>query len=114
MQSIKGMGKLLLSAYIMRRINSRIARGSGGILSKYAKLMLVGYLFKKFKVKNIAVSKLEEAIEPVEKVESKEKARGSAIAVIGKVIVVALAGVAIIFAVKKLATKYNWHKMQVQ
>lgn len=114
MQNIKGMGKLLLSAYVMRKINSRIARGSGGIISKYAKLMLVGYLFKKLKVRNIAVSKLEEAIEPVEEVESKEKARGSAIAGIGKVIVGALAGAAIIFAVKKFAANCNRHKVQVQ
>lgn len=105
----------------MKKINSRIARGSGGMLSKYAKLMLVGYLFKKLKVKNIALSKLEEEVEPVEEVESKEivesnkKARGSSlIGGIGKVIVGALVGATIIYAVKKFAAKCNWRKIQVQ
>ena len=76
--------------------------------------MLVGYLFKKLKVKNIAISKLEEAIEPEKEVESKEKASGSIIAGFGKVIVGALAGVAILFAMKKFAANCNWHKVQVQ
>ncbi len=62
LQNIKGLGKLLLSAYLMKRVNSRIARGSGGIVSKYAKLMLVGYLFKKLKFKNITLSKPEKEV----------------------------------------------------
>jgi hypothetical protein len=118
--SIKGIGKLLLSAYLMRKINSRIARSSGGIISKYAKLMLVGYLFKKLKVKNIALSKFEKEVEPLEEVESKEiveskeTARGSPIMGIGKVIAGVLAGATIIYAAKKIATKCRWHKIQVQ
>ena len=98
----------------MKRINSRIARSSGGIVSKYAKLMLVGYLFKKLKVKNIALSKSEKEAEPVEEGESKEKARGSLIMGIGKIIVGALAGATVIYAVKKFATKCTRHKISVQ
>ncbi len=111
--NVKSMGKLLLSAYIMKKINSRIARSSGGIISKYAKLMLVGYLFKKLKAKNIALPKFEES-KPVEKAESKEKAEGSLIVGVGKVILGVLAGATIIYAVKKFATKSSWHKVQVQ
>jgi hypothetical protein len=112
--SVKGLSKLLLSAFLMKRINSRIARSSGGIVSKYAKLMLVGYLFKKLKAKNIALPKFEKEAEPVKKAESKEKARGSSIMGFGKVIVGVLAGATIIYAVKKFAAKNNWHKIQVQ
>jgi hypothetical protein len=120
MQSIKGMSKLLLSAYLMKKIDSKIARGSGGIVSKYAKLMLVGYIFKKLKVKNIALSKFEKEAEPakeaepVKEVESKKTARESSKMGIGKVVVGALAGATIIYAVKKFAAKSSWHKIQVQ
>lgn len=120
LQNIKGISKLLLSAYLMKKINSRIARSSGGVVSKYAKLMLVGYLFKKLKVKNIALPKFEKEAEPVEKVESKEiveskeTSRGSSIMGVGKVIMGVLAGATIIYAVKKFATKGSWHKIQVQ
>jgi len=121
LQNIKGLSKLLLSAYLMKRLNSRLARGSGGIVSKYAKLMLVGYLFKKLKFKNITLSKskkeveaIEKEVEPVEKVESNKKARGSLIMKIGKIIMGALAGATIIYAVKKFAAKNCCQKIQVQ
>lgn len=118
--NVKGIGKVLLSAFIMKRINARIARGSGGIVSRYAKLMLVGYLFKKLKVKNITLPKFEKEAEPVEIAESKEitesngKSRGSLILGIGKLVIGALAGATIIYAVKKYATKNSWCKAQMQ
>jgi hypothetical protein len=89
----------------MKRVNSRIARGSGGILGKYAKLMLVGYLFKKLKFKNITLSKHIKEVEPVGKAESNKKARGSLIMKIGTIIVGALVGATIIYAMKKFAAK---------
>ena len=118
--NVKGIGKVLLSAFLMKRINARIARGSGGIVSRYAKLMLVGYLFKKLKVKNITLPKFEKGAEPVEIAESKEivesngKSRGSSILGIGKLVMGALAGATIICAVKKYATKNGWRKAQMQ
>lgn len=124
--NVKSIGKVLLSAFVMKKINSRIARGSGGRISKYVKLMLVGYLFKRLKVTNISLPKFEKEAEPVEmetkpvkeakpveKVEPNEKARGSLIMVTGKIIMGALAGATVIYAVKKLAAKSNWHKIHV-
>ena len=114
MQHIKGLGKLLLSAYLMKRVNSRIARGSGGIVGKYAKLMLVGYLFKKLRAKNMAVSKSEIEAEPVEEVKSKEKTRGSSKMGFGKILLGALVGATIIYVAKKHVAKKHLHKIQVQ
>ena len=118
--NVKGIGKVLLSAFVMKSINARIARGSGGKVSKYAKLMLVGYLFKKLKVKNITLPKFEKEAEPVEIAESKVKAesngksRGSSRLGIGKLVMGALVGATIIYAVKKYATKNSWCKAQMQ
>ena len=92
MLSLKGISKMLLSAFLMKRINARITRSSGGVVSKYAKLMLVGYLFKKLRAKNMAVSKSEIEAEPVEEVKSKEKTRGSSKMGFGKILLGALVG----------------------
>jgi hypothetical protein len=114
MKSMRGFGKLLLSAYLMKKIDSRVSRSSGGMMGKYAKLMLVGYLFKKFKIRNIKSSKLENEIEPVEENELLETKRGSLKMGIGKIIMGALAGATIIYAMRKYAAKKSWHKIQVQ
>ena len=96
----------------MKKIKSRITRGSGGRVSKYAKLMLVGFLFKKLKTTNLALPKfkkeaqpVEKQLEPVEKSETSQKTMGSSINKISKIIMGALAGVTVIYAVKKLAAK---------
>jgi hypothetical protein len=105
----------------MKKINSRITRGSGGLVSKYVKLMLVGFLFKKLKTKNLALPHLKtkvetigEQLEPAEKTESNQKAKGSSIMKIGKIVMGALAGVTLIYAVKKVAAKNGWHRAQAQ
>lgn len=114
MQKIKGIGKLLLSAYVMRKINSRIARGSGGIMSKYAKLMLVGYLFKKLKTTNISLPKFEKEAEPVEEPKPEEKHTESSALTISEIIMGVAVGAAIIYAVRKYAAKSGLHEIQVQ
>jgi hypothetical protein len=114
MQSKRGLGKLFLSAYLMKRINSRISRGGGGMIGKYAKLMLVGYLFKKLKFRNIKSSEVEEEVEPVEEKESTEVKKESSKMGIAKIIMGALAGATIIYAMKKHAAKKSWHNIQAQ
>jgi hypothetical protein len=111
---VKGIGKILLSAFLMKRINARIARGSGGTVSKYVKLVLVGYLFKKLNAKNISLAKFREEAKPVEESRSNKKVRGSSLKGVSKIIMGVLAGVTIIYALKKLAAKSSWHKVQVQ
>lgn len=110
----KGIGKAVLSAFLMKRINARISQGNGGKVSKYVKLMLVGYLFKKLKVMNIRLQKSDKKVKPVEELESNEKLDGSSKKGVPKIIIGLLAGVTIIYAVKKLAGKGCWHKVQVQ
>lgn len=113
MHSKRGLGKLFLSAYLMKKINSRISRGEGGIIGKYAKLMLVGYLFKKLKSRNIKTSEVEEEVEPVEEKELIEAKKESSKIGIVKIIMGALAGATIIYAMKKHAAKKGWRKVQV-
>jgi hypothetical protein len=111
----------------MKSINSRISRGRGGIISKSAKLMLVGYLFKKLKLTNVKSEKFEEKVEPVEiagpveKLEPEEETaliekgeRGSSRMRIAKIAVGALAGATLAYAMKKRAAKKREYKIQVE
>jgi hypothetical protein len=124
---MKNFGKLLLSAYLMKKINSRVSRSRGGIISKYAKLMLVGYLFKKLKLVNVKSEKFEEKVEPVkiaEPVETVEpveetalietEERGSSRMRIAKIAMGALAGATLVYAMKKRAAKKRAYKIQVE
>jgi hypothetical protein len=105
MQSKRGLGKLLLSAYLMKKMNSRVSRSGGGMIGKYAKLMLVGYLFKKLKFRNIKAAEVEEEVEPVEEKELTEAKKESSKMGIVKIIMGALAGATIFYAMKKHAAK---------
>ena len=53
LQSIKGLGKLLLSAYIMKQIKSGRAQKGGGIIGKYARLVLGALFFKEAQINEI-------------------------------------------------------------
>ena len=112
--NMKGIGKVVLSAFLMKRINARIARGSGGKVSKYVKLMLVGYLFKKLNVMNFTLQKFGKEVKPGEESELNEKLGKSSKKGVTKIIMGLFAGVTIIYAVKKFAAKGCWHKVQVQ
>jgi hypothetical protein len=112
--NVKGIGKVLLSAFLMKRIIARITQGSGGMVSKYVKIMLVGYLFKKLNLKDITLNKLGKEAKKIEESETGENAREPLITKVGKIIMGVLAGVMIIFVVKKIAAKSRWHEVQVQ
>lgn len=114
MQNIKGLSKLLLSAFLMKKINSRIVSGSGGIVSKYIKLMLVGYLFKKLKTTNISLPKFEKEAEPVEEPKPEEKHTGSSALKIAEIIMGVAVGAVIIYAVRKYAAKSSRHEIPIE
>jgi hypothetical protein len=100
-------GKLLLSAYIMKKIKS--GKSQKGIVRKYAKLALGTLLLKK-----LNSIKFEKEVKPVEEVELIETESGASRMGIGKIIMGALAGATVIYAIKKYTAKKSGHKIEVQ
>ena len=62
----------------------------------------------------ITLEKKEKQLKPIEKSESNQKAKGSSTMKIGKIVIGALTGVTVLYAVKKLAAKNGWHRIQAQ
>jgi hypothetical protein len=110
-------GKLLLSAYIMKKIKSDRSPGSKGILRKYAKLALGAYLLKKLK-SGKPEKELELEMEPEEEIISSKpvevEAGERSSMKIGKIVLGVLAGATLVYALKKLAAKTSWHEIQVE
>lgn len=101
---MKKYGKLLLSAYIMEKIKSGKSQKGGGMISKYSRLFLLGYILKKLSFKTIKSVESYKETEPV-KVEFKKAGKGSGMKKLGKIVLGALVGATAIYAFKKYATK---------
>ncbi len=108
---MKRYGKLLLSAYLMKKIKAGGSQKSKGTMHRYAKLALGAYLLKKLKSEK-SHKKVE--AEPEEEIESREAGKGSSIMKFGKIILGVLAGATIIYAFKKHAAKKSGHKIEVE
>jgi hypothetical protein len=109
-------GKLMLSAYIVKKMKSGRYPGSKGILRKYAKLALGAYLLNKLKSekpeKEMEIEiEPEEEIIPSEPVEVKEG--GRSLMRIGKITLGVLAGAAIIYALKNHAAKKSGYRIGI-
>ncbi|HHV24332.1 MAG TPA: hypothetical protein GXX65_07280 [Methanosarcina sp.] len=114
MLNMNKYGRLLLSAYIMKKVKlARSSRGRG-TLSKYFKLALGAYLLSKLKS---GKPQKEGEMEPEEMIFNEpvevEAGRGSSMK-IGKIILGALAGATLIYAVKKRAVKKRGQKIKVE
>lgn len=101
----------------MKRMKSGGSPGKRGILHKYAKLALGAYLLNK--LRSGRVEKEEEAeVEPEEmmlnEAEEVEKGMGRPSMGIGKIIMGALAGATLIYAVKRHTAKKRAHKIAVE
>jgi len=110
-------GKLLLSAYIMKKMKSVRTPGKKGILRKYAKLALGAYLLNKLRSGRLE-KEVEAELEPEEmmlsEAEKAEKGRGRPSMKMGKVILGVLAGATLLYAVKRRAAKKKGHKIEVE
>ncbi len=108
-------GKLLLSAYIMKKMKSGGSLRSGGILHKYVKLALGAYLLNKLK-SGKPQKEIEAEMEPEEEMFSKaeevEAEKGSS-RKIGKIVLGALAGATLLYAAKKHMAKKRGYKIEV-
>ncbi|HEY3361876.1 MAG TPA: hypothetical protein VGK06_08665 [Methanosarcina sp.] len=110
-------GKLLLSAYIMKKLKSGVAPKGRGTIRRYLKLAAGAYLLNK--LKSVRVEKEVEA-----KVESEEEmilseakgvktGKGSSMK-IGKIILGGLVGATLIYALKKRAAKKRGYNINVE
>jgi hypothetical protein len=108
-------GKLLLSAYIMKKMKSGRSPGIKGFFSKYAKLALGAYLVKKLKSEK-PEKEFETEMEPEEEVgePAEVEALEGSPTKIGKIILGVLAGAAIVYVLKKQTAKKSWHQVQVE
>ncbi|WP_292390059.1 hypothetical protein [Methanosarcina sp. UBA5] len=109
-------GKLLLSAYIMKKMKSGRSPGRKGILRKYAKLALGAYLLNKLRSGRLE-KEVEAELEPEEMMLSEEEVetgKGRPSMRIGKIILGGLAGATLIYAVKRRAAKKRGHKIDVE
>ena len=112
MLHMKRYGKLLLSAYILKKIKPGGSQKSGGLINKYGKLVLGAYLLEKLKSEKSekeAVPKIE-----LEEVKLNETGGGSSTMKLGKVVMGILVGATAIYALKKYSTKKNGSKIKVQ
>lgn len=117
-------GKLVLSAYIVKKMKSGRSPGSKGILRKYAKLALGAYLLNKLKSEKsekemeVEIEPEEFGIEPEKEIIPSEpvevKEGGGSLMRIGKITLGVLAGAAIIYALKKQATKKSGYSIDVE
>lgn len=116
MRNVNKYGKLLLSAYIIKRMKSGGSPGKRGILHKYAKLALGAYLLNK--LRSGRVEKEEEAeVEPEEmmlnEAEEVEKGMGRPSMRMVKMILGGLAGAVLLYSIKKRVAKKRGHRIAV-
>lgn len=117
MRNVNKYGKLLLSAYIMKKMKSGRTPGTRGLAHKYIKLAIGAYLLNKLKSGRLEkeieaeVEPEEEAISEAEGVETGKK--GSSMR-IGKIILGGLAGATLLYAVKRRAAKKREHRIEVE
>ncbi|WP_292372381.1 MULTISPECIES: hypothetical protein [unclassified Methanosarcina] len=104
-------GKLLLSAYIMKRMKSGRSPRSRETMRKYAKLALGAYLLNRLRSE-----RLEKEIEPEEMMLGEEEAeKGKEPSMkIEKIILGGIVGATLLYAIKKLAEKKRGHQIEVE
>ncbi|WP_440948825.1 hypothetical protein ACSAZL_09410 [Methanosarcina sp. T3] len=108
---MKRYGKLLLSAYIMKKIKPGGSQKSKGI-NKYGKLLLGAYLLEKLKSEKSEKEEIPKM--ELKEVQLKETGGGSSTMKIGKVIMGVIVGATAIYALKKYTAKKSGHKIEVQ
>ena len=117
MKYINKYGKLLLSAYVMKKMKSVKSPGKKGILRKYAKLALGAYLLNKLRSERLE-KEIEAELEPEEimlsEAEEAEKGKGRPLMTMGKIILGVIAGATLLYAVKRRAAKKRGHKIEVE
>lgn len=112
MLNMKRYGKLLLSAYVMKKIKPGGPQKSGGIINKYGKLVLGAYILEKL----TSEKSQKEVVPEIEPEEAKldETGEGSSMKKLCKMMMCMLVGATAIYAFKKHIAKKCGHKIEVQ
>ncbi len=110
MLNIKRYVKLLISAYLMKKIKTVGYQKGKGLMLKYAKLVLGTFLLNKFK-SDKSQKKTEEKSE---KIEASEAGEGSSLMAFGTIILGVLAGATILYAFKKYAADKKRYQTEVE
>lgn len=109
-------GKLLLSAYIMKKIKSGGSPRGRGTMRKYIKLAVGAYLLNRLRSGKVE-KEVEAEVKPEEMILSEagevETGKGSSMK-IGKIILGGLAGATLIYALKKSAAKKRGYNIEVE
>jgi hypothetical protein len=117
---MKKYGKLLLSAYVMKKIKPGKSQKSKGFINKYGQLALGAYVLNKLKSEK---AQKEIEIEPEKEIELTGTDKGTSRMSTGKVLKGALAGATIVgvlagatalYSYKKYQAKKCVHKIQVE
>ncbi|KKG15225.1 hypothetical protein EO98_15535 [Methanosarcina sp. 2.H.T.1A.6] len=112
MLNMKRYGKLLLSAYVMKKIKPGGSQKNGGVLNKYGKLVLGAYILEKLTSEK---SQKELGLEiESEGVKLDEAGEGSSMNKFCKIMMGMLIGATVIYAFKKHAAKKCGYKIKVQ
>jgi hypothetical protein len=109
---MKRYGKLLLSAYVMKKIKPGGPQKSGGIINKYGKLVLGAYILEKL-MSEKSQKEVEPEIEP-EELKLNEACEGSGMKKYCKMMMFMLVGATAICAFKKHVGKKCGYKIKVQ
>lgn len=117
LQTMRKYGKLLLSAYVMKKLKSGVAPKGRGTIRRYLKLAAGAYLLNRLK-SGILEKEVEPEIEPEEEMtmseaEGVKTGKGSSMK-IGKIILGGLVGATLIYALKKRAAKKRRYNINVE
>ncbi len=110
MLNIKRYVKLLISAYLMKKIKTVGYQKGKGLMLKYAKLVLGTVLLNKFK----SEKSHKKAEEKSEEIEASEADEGSSLTAFGTIILGVLAGATILYAFRKYAADKRGHQIEVE
>jgi uncharacterized metal-binding protein len=106
-------GKMLLSAYFMKKIISCKSKKGRGLRSKYVKLFLLGYILKKLSFKTIKSLEYSDKIE-TEEIKLNKPMKRSEMKKFAKIILGLLLGAIAIYVLRKHSTRKAGKKIEVQ
>lgn len=116
MRTVNKYGKLLLSAYIMKKLKSGVSPKGRGSIRKYIKLAAGAYLLNRLKSGRVGKG-VEAEVEPEEMIlseaEKAETGGGSSMKIV-KIILGGLAGATLIYALKRHAAKKRGYNIEVE
>jgi hypothetical protein len=108
--NIKRYVKLLISAYLIKKIKTVGYQKGKGLMFKYAKLVLGTFILNKFK----SDKSQKKAEDKSEEIEASDADEGSSITAFGTMVLGVLAGATILYAFRKYAADKREYQIEVE